>query len=156
MELLFGNQQDQNSNKHVPCLHTCHFDYLDATMPPTIINPLCDIPLELAEENEASYKHPKRWQRIEDFQNDNEANNKTNYTKSELHKLVQHFFGTMEDIVKVPIPNTTSRYTFHREELLIYDALIKMKTGVTHTHMEEYITHSDARRCSYGYTFFLR
>jgi hypothetical protein len=112
---------------------------------------LCDIPLE--EENEASYKHPARWQRIEDFQNDNESNNKTNYTKGELWELVEHF--GMEDIVRVPIPNSTSRYTFHREELLIY-TLIKMKTGVAHTYMEEYVTHSDARRWSYGYKHFVR
>jgi hypothetical protein len=44
----------------------------------------------------------------------------------------------MEDIVRVPIPNSTSRYAFHREELLIY-ALTKMKTGVTHSYMEEYV-----------------
>jgi hypothetical protein len=111
---------------------------------------LCDIPLE--EENEASYKHPKRWQRIEDFQNDDEANNRTNLTTSELRELVEHF--GMEDIVRVPIPNNTSRYTFNREELLIY-ALIKTKKGATHTHMADCITHSDARRWSYGYKFFV-
>lgn len=98
---------------------------------------LCDIPLE--EENEASYKHPTRWQRIEELQNDNDANNKTNFTKGELYELVEQF--GMEDIVRVPIPNCTFRYTFNREELLIY-TLIKMKTGGTHTYMEEYVTHS--------------
>jgi hypothetical protein len=112
---------------------------------------LCDIPLE--EENQASYKHPTRWQRIEEFQNDDEANNKTNFTKSELRQLVEHF--AMEDIVRVPIPNSASRYAFHREELLIY-TLIKMKTGVTHTYMEDFVTHSDARRWSYGYKHVIR
>jgi hypothetical protein len=103
---------------------------------------LCDIPLE--EENEVSYKHPKRSQRIDSCQNDNEAKNKTKFTKSELCELVEHF--GMEDIVRIPIPNSTSRYAFNREKLLIY-ALVKMKnTGVTHSYMEEYITHSDARR----------
>jgi hypothetical protein len=112
---------------------------------------LCDIPLE--EENEASYKHPPRWQRIEAFQNDNEANNKTNFTKSELRMLVEHF--GMEDIVRVPITNSDSRYVFNREELLIY-TLMKMKFGATHCHMEEFVTHSDARRWTYGYKFFVR
>jgi hypothetical protein len=112
---------------------------------------LCDIPLE--EENEASYKHPKRWQRIENFQNDNEANNLTNFTKSELRELVDH--SGLEDIVRVPIPNSTSCYVFHREEMFIYK-LIKMKTGGTHTYMEDFVTHSDARRWSYGYKFLVR
>jgi hypothetical protein len=128
-------------------------DYVDAIMPKTIVKDelLCDIPLE--EENEASYKHPKRWQRIDSFQNENEAYNKTNCTKSELREIVEHF--GMEDIVRVPIPNSRACYSFNREELFIY-TLIKMKTGFTHTDMEEYVTHSDARRMSYGYKFLVR
>jgi hypothetical protein len=74
-------------------------------------------------------------------------------TKSELRQLVEHF--AMEDIVRVPIPNSTSRYAFNREELLIY-ALIKMKTRVTQSYMDDFVTHSDARRWSYGYKHFIR
>jgi hypothetical protein len=112
---------------------------------------LCDIPLE--EENEASYKHPVQWNRIESFQNDNEANSKTNFSKIELHDLVERF--GMEDSVRVPITNSTSCYLFNREELLIY-TLIKMKTGGCHTHFVEYITHSDSRRWTYGYKYIVR
>jgi hypothetical protein len=126
----------------------CHHEYLALRHKDEL---LCDIPLE--EEIEASYKHPKRWQRIENFQNDNEANNLTNFTKSELRELVDH--SGLEDIVRVPIPNSTSCYVFHREEMFIY-TLIKMKTGGTHTYMEDFVTHSDARRWSYGYKFLVR
>jgi hypothetical protein len=56
------------------------------------------------------------------------------------------------------IPNSTSRYAFNRERVahLSTYALIKMKTRVTKSNMDDFVTHSDARRWSYGYKLFIR
>ena len=103
----------------------CHFECLEM-----VDTAIADIPHE--EANERCFQRPKRFQRINEFLNDNEARNMTNFDKDQLRRIDILFDLPLHVVTK-------NRYAFHRQEVLIY-YLMKVKEGKSHFDMAKTTT----------------
>ena len=75
--------------------------------------------MRLDEENAPTYRRNRRYKRIQDFIDDNEAKNLTNFKKPELVALLGYY--DLAEWIFVPISDDGEHcYKFHREELLLY------------------------------------
>ena len=92
---------------------------------------LGDIPEDA--EHSPRYSYPEKFHFINDFQDDNESDQHTGFTKHELHILL--FLFDLPAVIRVGRGDGYS-YTFGREQLLIY-SLIKMTSGTPSTRLAD-------------------
>jgi len=115
---------------------------------------LFDIPWE--EEHQQLHWSPRRYRRIADFFDDDEARCCTRFTVDEL-RILNDLFG-LPNVVRIPAGRQRGPhahcYEFTKEELLIY-TLMKQALGETHTGLCDSRIGGDSRRWSAGYRWFL-
>jgi hypothetical protein len=108
------------------------------------------------EENAPAYtRRDWRYRRIQDFIDNIEAKNLSNFKKSELVLLLRYF--ELPEWIFVPISNDGEHcYKFYREELLLYMFTMIKSGSILHAFMGNAVTQGDNWRWSFGHKWIVK